>query len=563
MRKVLFYVKLLLRYVITFILISIEQVLFVICMALIYLILNAEIDAPIVSDIKIGKRVKISENYYILKNNYLKKNEFGIWEMYIEGDPYERGLIYGELSKELIQRQEDIFVNQINNFVPSNFMQQFLRLFIGLFISELPKNIPLENQQEIYGISKSFSSRYDYIASKYTRILNYHAAHDIGHALNDYSIVGCTSFALKDELTADSNLIIGRNFDFYVGDEFAQDKLIVFVNPSKGYSFASYSWAGFTGVASGLNEKGLSVTINASKSDLPTGAKMPISILAREILQYASTIDEAIAIAKKRHVFVSETLMIGSSIDKKAVLIEKSPAKMGVYDSKQSKLVCSNHFQSPTFINDEVNLSNIKDSDSKFRFNRVEELLSTRSIFTTNNVLAILRDQYSIKNDTLGMGNPRAINQLIAHHSVIILPESFMFYISTSNYQLGEFIGYDLKKTFKLKKGTIADRLSPSLFLFSKEYKKFKAFKETKKRISHFLLFGNKLKLTTKEIEEFVNNNKELYVTFELLGKYYLKKKNYIAAHKMFAIALTKNLASINIKKELEILIKDCQNKNK
>jgi hypothetical protein len=138
-----------------------------------------------------------------------------------------------------------------------------------------------------------------------------------------------------------------------------------------------------------------------------------------------------------------------------------------------------------------------------------------------------------------------------------------MFYISTSNYQLGEFIGYDLKKTFKLKKGTIAARLSPSLFLFSKEYKKFKAFKETKKRISHFLLFGNKLKLTTKEIEEFVNNNKELYVTFELLGKYYLKKKNYIAAHKMFAIALTKNLASINIKKELEILIKDCQNKNK
>ena len=65
MRKVLFYVKVLLRYVITFILISIEQVLFVICMALIYLILNAEIDAPIVSDIKIGKRVKISENYYI------------------------------------------------------------------------------------------------------------------------------------------------------------------------------------------------------------------------------------------------------------------------------------------------------------------------------------------------------------------------------------------------------------------------------------------------------------------------------------------------------------------
>ena len=35
------------------------------------------------------------------------------------------------------------------------------------------------------------------------------------------------------------------------------------------------------------------------------------------------------------------------------------------------------------------------------------------------------------------------------------------------------------------------------------------------------------------------------------------------AAHKMFTIALTKNLASLNIKKEVENLIEDCQNKKK
>ena len=376
-------------------------------------------------------------------------------------------------------------------------------------------------------------------------------------------MVGCTSFALKNEMTADSNLMIGRNFDFYVGDEFANDKLLLFVNPTKGYSFASYSWAGFTGVASGLNEKGLSVTINASKSDLPTGAKMPISILAREILQYASTIDEAIAIAKKRHTFVSETLMIGSAIDKKAILIEKSPTKVGVYDSNQSKLVCSNHYQSSTFIKDKVNILNIKESDSKFRFNRVEELLANRTKFTPTSVLTILRDQYGFKNDTLGMGNPRAINQLVAHHSVIILPESYIFYVSTTNYQLGEFIGFDLKKTFALKKGTITDKLKSSTFLFSTEYKQFKAFKATKNRISQYVILGRELTLTATEIKDFINNNKESYVTFEMLGKYYLKKKNYNAAHKMFTIALTKNLASLNIKKELENLIQDCQNKKK
>ena len=61
-------------------------------------------------------------------------------------------------------------------------------------------------------------------------------------------------------------------------------------------------------------------TINAGKSKIPHLAKTPISILTREILQYAKNIDQAIAIAKKRQVFVSESIMIGSANDKKAIL---------------------------------------------------------------------------------------------------------------------------------------------------------------------------------------------------------------------------------------------------
>jgi predicted choloylglycine hydrolase len=228
-----------------------------------YVLFKSYVTPPNVPQVSIGERTQVAENHYVIGDNYLKKNDFGIWEMYIEGEPYERGLIYGKLSKELVQRQEDIFVEQINQLVPSKFWQNILRIIIGYFNSEIPKYIPIENQQEIYGISQSFSDRYDYIAPKYMRILNYHAAHDIGHALNDYSMVGCTSFSLKGTYTVGGQMLIGRNFDFYVGDDFAKEKLVLFVSPSEGYKFVSYSWAGFTGVASGLNEQGLSVSINA------------------------------------------------------------------------------------------------------------------------------------------------------------------------------------------------------------------------------------------------------------------------------------------------------------
>lgn len=524
------------------------------------MIFASSISTPSVPDIQIGKRKKVGENHYVLGDNYLKKNDFGVWEMYLEGEPYERGLIYGELAKELIQKQEVIFVAQINQFIPKGPFQEMIKLFVGFFNSEIPENIPLENQQEIYGISQSFSDKYDYIAPKYTRILNYHAAHDIGHALNDYSIVGCTSFGIRNAKSKSGDLLVGRNFDFYVGDDFAKDKLIIFVNPSKGYKFTSYSWAGFTGVASGMNEQGLSVTINASKSDVPTGSKTPISLLAREILQYAKNIDEAIAIAKKRSTFVSETLMIGSANDGKVALIEKSPTKLGVVWMESDELVCSNHYQSETFKKQAANIDNIRMSDSKFRFDKVTSLLESQKAFNVDDVAEILRNQNGVNGDTLGMGNPQAVNQLLAHHSVVMNLNKRNYYITTHDFQLGEFIGYDLTQTFALKKTVIMDTIPASQFLYSEQYQQFLYFKKVKQQISGYLMFGKQVDLTNDVITKFISSNKESYVTYEMLGHYFKKQKNHKRAIKYYELALTKQVASKNIENELKEAIKSCQN---
>lgn len=523
------------------------------------ILFNAQIDTPEVPSIQVGERKQVGKDHYVLGSSYLKKNKFGIWEMYLEGEPYERGVIYGKLAKELVQEQEDIFVGQINNFLPNKLWRHAIKLMVGFFNSDLPENIPLENQQEIYGISQSFSDRYDYIASKYTRILNYHAAHDIGHALNDYSVVGCTSFAVKGAKSENQQLLVGRNFDFYVGDDFAKNKLIIFVNPSKGYKFTSYSWAGFTGVASGMNEKGLTVTINASKSDLPTSSKMPISLLAREILQYAKNIDEAVAIAKKRHTFVSETLMISSAEDGKAVLIEKSPTKLGVYESKTDVLVCANHYQSETFKKDPENVKNISSSDSKYRFDRMNQLLQKSNALNPLVAASILRNQNGWDGDTLGMGNPRALNQLLAHHSVVMQPQSRLYFVSSTNFQLGTYLGYDLTKTFKTKQIQLVDSIPQDTFVNSDSYRKFKDFKTVKQQISAYLMFDQPLDLNENQIATFVSNNSELYITYEQLGKYFQKKGNKKRAILYYQKALTKRVASPQIEQELKNLIKECQ----
>jgi len=521
-------------------------------------------------DDNIPEREKINDSTFVAGNNFLLKNKQGQWEMYVEGDALQIGEITGSLTRELMQKQEESFFKKVEKLVPSKRQQRLLRKFLTWYTRKMYLHIPEEYKTEIYGLSQYSSSAYTELGDPYLRLLYLHSAHDIGHAMKDLMLVGCSSFAVWGDKTADGKLLVARNFDFYVGDDFAKDKIIAFINPSTGYKFASVTWGGMVGVVSGMNEQGLTVTINAGKSRIPFSAKTPISIVVREILQYASTIEEAVAIAKKREVFVSEAILIGSANDNRAAIIEVSPEDMDVFEVKNSDvLICSNHFQSESYLEDKRNIKWIEESHSSYRFARMKELISEAAPESKDNItidvptaVSILRNKEGLGDRKIGYGNEKALNQLLAHHGIVFKPEEKQLWVSSNPYQLGEFVSYDLDEIFSNRIGN-ASRTSISNaklnvaedpFAHSVEFRDYEEYRVLETEMETAI--RKRETVSPETINTLWRKNPDYWKAYYLIGKYYIGKKYNAAAKQAFETALTKEITTVPDRRNIEKYLK-------
>ncbi len=508
-------------------------------------------------------RIKHSETHYSLSKNQLFQNKNGIWELYLEGNALERGVANGSLTRELVRHQEDVFMDRLETMMPDEGYRGFLKSIIAWFNRKMYKYVPEEYKQEIYGLSRYASKDYNDFAPAYIRMLYLHGAHDIGHALQDLMLVGCTSFAVWDEKTTDSQLLVGRNFDFYAGDEFAKEKIAAFVNPDSGHKFMMYTWGGMIGVVSGMNEKGITVTINAGSSGMPFIAKTPISLVAREILQYASSTDEAIEIAKKREVFVSESIMVGSGKEKKAILIEVSPDNFGVHEvSNSDQLICSNHFQSEAYRNDPRNKKAIAQSHSQYRYDRMEQLLSENEEIDPQKAVEILRNTKGMNDAKLGYGNEKAINQLLAHHGIIFKPEEGKVWVSANPYQMGEFVAYDLEEAFsKFEDGNYSgsvaqeeSNIPESEFIHTEAFKDYEQFRKLETEVKKDL--EEEALISVNKAKQLVKLNPDFWEAWYLAGRIYYQNSDYKNAVIHFNQARKREITTLPDKEQIDKMIK-------
>ncbi|HNQ72913.1 MAG TPA: C45 family autoproteolytic acyltransferase/hydrolase [Verrucomicrobiota bacterium] len=382
-----------------------------------------------------------------LGQSWLAERE-GLTVIRLKGSPFAMGYASGRLLEKKMHTLEDEFLVMIHGYVPQSWKLHVLKTYVTFRNRHLSRFVPLDYRLQIFGTTRGCPDAHPELGDYYDRLLNYHAAHDISYMMIDNPLVskaGCTAFGAWGNATADGHLITGRNFDWEAAEVFSRDRIVMLYEPDDGIPFVSLAWASMAGVVSGMNRAGVSITINGAPSSLPGETATPIALVAREVLQRARNLTNALEIIRTNRVFVSALLLVGSRADGKFVVVEKTPETTNVREAQGDTIVSANHFETGKLKDDERNLRYLAEGTSLTRYRRLNELLQAQhGHLTPERAAALLRDRHLPGGKFPGNGHRGTLNALIATHATIMDLTGGIFWAASPPHQLGKFVAFDV-----------------------------------------------------------------------------------------------------------------------
>jgi hypothetical protein len=373
----------------------------------------------------------------------------GLPIVYLKGSPLEIGFADGTLMQDKMHTLETEFLQMVRGYVPNPWVKSLLKDYIFWRNRHLSDFVPEEIRLEIYGTTLGCQDNHPEEGNFYNRLLNYHAAHDVSYMMIDNPFIanhaGCTAFGAWSNATAEAHLITGRNFDWEAAEVFSRDRVVEMFEPDEGIPFISLAWAGMKGVVSGMNRAGVSVTINGAPSKLPNETGTPVAIVARDVLQHAHNLDEALKIVRNAHVFVSTLWLVGSRADGKFVVVEKTPGTTDVREADGDSIVCPNHFETESLKGLPQNTDYMGGATSVSREQRMKELLQQNAgKIDAKLAVDFLRDRDLPGGIFAGNGHRGSINAFIATHAVVMDLTAGIFYAACPPNGEGKFVAFDV-----------------------------------------------------------------------------------------------------------------------
>lgn len=272
----------------------------------------------------------------------------------LEGSPHEIGLAHGRLLGPEIQ----FLIQQLHALVfrRLGFVQGTgARIVARALAIVLDRHSPPRLRDEMRAIAAGSGVPYPntLLINTLDDVLNL-----IRQAVPAAPSVGCSSFALFGPRTSDGGVLHGRNLDYHfrntpIDDNGAVSRMllrhaILFVHRPKGAAqFVSVGWPGMAGVATAVNDRGISLGNLTSylRAGVPWGTASTMRY--RLIMEEASSLDDVRRLLRSSRGTVGNNLMVGSGREARAALFELTPGTVAEVPPHDGVLVATNHFQTP------------------------------------------------------------------------------------------------------------------------------------------------------------------------------------------------------------------------
>ena len=372
-------------------------------------------------------------------------------EVRLVGDPVSVGAAHVRLLYDEQVAIETELHEQFSHFVPLAPARWLIVDLARLRFRHLDEVLGDDYRRELAAQAAAFDpDPFTSLMGTYQRFVFLHSLYDIMLSFERSPLVACTSFVARGEATDgdadESHTLVGRNFDFE-GPQALDDRKAVFLMHEDGQlPYATISWPGFVGTASGMNLAGLAVVIHGARAGEPTTEGEPVAQTVRALLRKAHTTAEAVAMLADRQPMVSHMLLVADATGD-AVVVERVPGQpLHLRKPDGPTLALTNHLEGP-MASDPKNQQVRQATSTLPRRQRLDELLAALPRPTqVGDVVSILRDKRGPGGAELPLGHRSAIDALIATHSVVMDTSGRELWVSEGPHATGRFVRFRLKE---------------------------------------------------------------------------------------------------------------------
>lgn len=386
-----------------------------------------------------------------IAGSYVRKRG-RIREVRLLGSGRENGFYHGKLLYQDQLKIERVLQSQFAEFVPyrlaRSLMVDLARMrFRGIDRQLLPeRRLEIAAQAEVFQPDPlvSFMATYD-------RFVYLHSLYDIMLSFEHSPLLGCSSMVVGPELTGGDTLV-ARNFDFEGPQVLDTEKAVFLMLGDGPVAYATVSWPGFVGAATGMNSEGLAVVIHGARAGETDPSGKPVAHTVRRLLANCKSTEEALALLAEVPPMVPHMLLL-SDRHAKSVVVERVPRfPMHIRQQVGPVLPLSNHLEGP-LAQDPKNQRVLGETSSKARRQRLDALAKRLpKPFGVADAIALLRDKRGADGSTLALGHRSAIDGLLATHSVVMNTTRRELWVSEGPHAAGRFVLFRLAEL--LKSGT-------------------------------------------------------------------------------------------------------------